>query len=394
MVAFIRSTSTLPGVMLHRLLVGRFAEWASRSAWHAGLVLAGISYFVAFPSYDVAVILHEMDANWDALFTQVAAPFTDHSTAYRPDTHESKLAFRFVPALLLRALGARSLGAALLVQIALIPVLHALLFRLFRDLTHDRRLAFVLAFPFCFVIAGHVHASDYRGIFDSLALSFLLLAAIMRHRAWVILAILLAAFTDERALVATPVLLLLDLYISGHTSSLTKIISGLMSRPCLLVFSAWLAYFALRIVLGQLYDLRTPPIDLVQYLVKNHARACYALYIGLEGYLIVAVGVMIALLRKKAHAFAWLVLASFLASWSVAMCVIDINRSLSYLILFIALITLILVKERPISVALGVLGWALIISSLYDDFYPLPLQLYRMALITETLSPLKTWIMQ
>lgn len=381
-----------PGKLLGRWSETRIVFWIAGKSWRAGLFLAAVAYFFHFPSYDVAIILHEMDDAWKAIFTQVAEPFTDHNALYEPESHSTKLAFRFVPALLLKALGVHSIAAAFLVQFSLVVVFYWLLFTVLRLYTGQPRTALWLALTVCFIMAGHVHPSDYRGIFDILALDLLLLAILLRRTIWVVPVILLAAFTDERALMATPALILLELYLSDRYTSLVSIAQGSRSRPVLLVLASWALYFLLRYGLGRTFGLHTSPVDLFHYLGTNIPNIPYGIYIGLEGHFLVA-GVALALFyRRKSYTFLFLLSLCYLVLQFFALCVVDINRSLSYLILWILFVWIVTFREKPSGTVLDLAGWVILISVLYDDFHPLPIQVVRMAFVTETLFPLQNWL--
>jgi len=381
-----------PGMVLFRCSRTRIVGWLAGRTWRAGLLLAAVAYFFHFPSYDVAIILHEMDDAWKAVFTQVAEPFTDHNALYEPESHSTKLAFRFVPALMLKALGVRTIVAALLVQCCLVGVFYGLLFHVLRSHTGQPRTAFWLALTICFIMAGHVHPSDYRGIFDILALTLLLVAVAVRRTIWVVPAILLAAFTDERALMATPALILLELYLSDRHGSLVSIIRGARCRPVLLVLFSWVLYFLLRYALGKVFGLYTSPVDLFHYLGKNIPNIPYGIYIGLEGHFLAAGMATALFIQRKNFAFILLLGCCFLVLQFFALCVVDINRSLSYLLLCILLIWIVIIREKPSSTVLNLAGWVILVSSLYDDFFPLPVQLARMAFVSNTLLPLENWI--
>lgn len=387
-----RAFLDFPGVLFGRLMNSALFSRISGHSWTASLFLSAIAFFFAFPSYDVSLVLHEFDVEWGSLFTQASDPFSDHSDLYHPEKHNAKLAFRFVPALLLRALGVDSIAGGLIVQACLVPVFYLLLFLLLKSLIPDRRLALAFCLPVCFLMAGHVHASDYRGIFDGLALTLLLAATFLRRTGWMIIPLVLACFTDERALVASPCLILLDLYVSGHTGSWSRLLAGARSRTVLFVFAAWLLYFAIRYMLGRANGLHTPPVDVVYYFQQNLYRLGYAIYIALEGFYIVGLVVFGLLFRQKAYGFTWLLICSFLLTVGVALCVVDVNRSLSYLLLWVVLTMLIIHREVSPTIALNMIGWSVLISMAYDDYYPLPAQVYRMAFITKSLVPLDAWV--
>lgn len=382
----------IPGRLLEAFLRSRLGRWAVRGPWQAPVLLIGIVVLFSFPSYDVALVLHEMDDNWQGVFTQVDAPFTDHTAQYPGESHSGKLAYRFVPALLLRALGVRTMQGAMIVQFVLMMVFHALLYHVLLQLLRDPRQALATALPFCFVITGHVYASDYRGIFDTLALDFLLLAILLRRTAWVIPALLLAFFTDERALMASPAIVLLGIFLDDQDRSMGSMIRGLCSRTALLIVGAWALYFGLRFSLGAVFGLRTESVDLWHYFKQNIPRLGYGLYIGLEGLYILAGMAATFLFRERRFAFLIAFLGCALLLHFFALSVVDINRSLSYLAPWLVLLMVVVARSYSWTTVVQALGWSIAVSFVYTDFWPLPVQLFRMAYVTRSLLPWEAWV--
>lgn len=387
-----RSIVLLPGSLLQKLLDSHVVSWASAKWWRMTIILASTAFFFAFPSYDVALVLHEFDSDWEAIFTQASHPFTDHNALYHPDSHSAKLAFRFVPALILRALRIDTMAGAMVLQAVLGVIFYALLHQGLKELTAGSgRKALAFALPFCFIFTGHVYASDYRGIFDVLALDLLLAALLVRRTIWVIPAILLASFTDERALLATPALVLLHLYQADPAAKLSGILKSMLTRPVTLVIVAWVCYFSLRYMLGNYFGLYTPHIDLSAYIEYNLPRLGYALYIGLEGFFLVAGLVITILAQRKAYWFLAGLIGAYGILFFCSICVIDINRSQTYLVLWLFLLLFIMDRESHPAVAQSLLGLVLLVSVCYDDVFPFPLQLARMAFVSKTLLPLEGW---
>lgn len=376
----------LPGRVLDRIMDTRFMKWLADRPLMATLFLVAVVVFWSFPSYDVALVLHEHDANWNAVFLQAQHPFTDHAGLYDPESHSAKIGVRFVPALLMRAVSADTIVRVLLLQFALLVLFYFLLLRVMGRFFHSNRSALLFALPFCFVISGHVYASDYRGIFDVLALDLLLLSVLWRRSPGVIFILLLAYFTDVRALLASTSIIMLNTYLADQYKSIGAIIRSSLSRANLYIFSSWILYFLLLEALYLSFGLHSTSVDWVHYFTQNIPRIGYGLYIGLEGFLILAIMVQVKLYQTRFCGYALLLSMNFLMMFLAAMSVVDINRSLSYLLVFQILLLVILVRSFSWRTVMAALGWTLLISLFYDDFFPLVAQVYRMAFITHTIS--------
>jgi hypothetical protein len=326
-----------------------------------------------------------MDESWNAIFLQAQEPFVDHSKLYDPESHMAKLGFRFVPALLIRSLGISTIAQALILQLGLLILFYVLLITFLRKDLSQKETALLFALPIALIISGHVYASDYRGIFDTLALVFLLSAALLRRSIWVLPILLLAYFTDERALLASTSLILLNSWSMGQSGSLKELVRSLIAPDNLYILGSWVAYVLIRIILANTFGLTVTSVDLTYYFKENLVRMPYAFYIGLEGMWLLVLALIYHLFRAGKHVFAVLVGVNILGFVLGSMTVIDINRSMSYALVHTLLVLLMVDRYLPEKLKMELLGWAIIISLLYGDFLPLPIQLYRMHFITGTL---------
>lgn len=374
-----------PGRLLMRLLSTRLLQAIVANDLYVLLVLVSIVVFCSFPSYDVALVLHEMDTNWECLFLQSKEPFVDHSQLYDPESHCSKLAFRFVPALLLRLFSITTIQGGLILQLIILVAFYAVLHKVLKDLFKDRNKAFACALPICFVMAGHVYVSDYRGIFDTLALALLLTALLARRTPWALIPLLLAYFTDERALLASAGCMMLYLFLAGRTLTLRSMLQGAFTGSSGIVVLSWALYAVGRYCLVTILGLHTAPVDMLYYFVQNSALLFYGFYVGLEGFLILMVVVVAYLFRTRSYAFLIALVASFMLIYVVAMSVIDINRSMAYVLIVLLLLMVVLDRIRTTVKFYDLIAWTTLVCLVFDDFMPLAAQLYRMKFITHTI---------
>ncbi|MBK6831016.1 MAG: hypothetical protein IPG92_09900 [Flavobacteriales bacterium] len=353
--------------------------------WCSVAALVLFVVFWSFPSYDVALVLHEVDANWDALFLQAAEPFTDHYACARPAIARVQARFPHGACIAVATALVDTVAGALVLQFVLLVLFQALLLLVLRDLLGNKRWALAWAFAFSLILCGHVYTVDYGGLFDTLAFDLLLVAILLRRRAWMVIPLLLAYFTDERALIASPALLLLGLYEQDEHASIRTMLRGCRSGVARWTLISWGCYFLVRSCLAHFAGLVTVPVDVLHYMRQNLVRWPYALYIGIEGFVVPFVIIVLHFLRKEWRAFALAMVLVFFTLNLVAMSVHDINRSMAYVLPLLLLIVRIAHARLDRTRIVQVLGWVILINLLYDDAWPLPAQLYRMIHLTGTL---------
>ncbi|MEP7167975.1 MAG: hypothetical protein ABI855_01265 [Bacteroidota bacterium] len=375
---------SFPETLLRRIMNSGFFATIVSNPISAMFTLVAIVVFFSFPSYDIVLATHEMDVNWTSVFLQAREPFVNHNYLYESGSHSEKLAFRFVPALMLHILHIQTKLPALIFQFFTLVLFYYLLILVFNKLFKDRNKAFIFALPICFVFPGHVYVSDYRGIFDTLALDFLLMALLFRDKVYVIIPLLLAYFSDERALIASPAIFLLNLLEKNSFESIKSMFKGIFFSSNVYFFISWIAYIIIRFWLGKAFGLNSGSGGAPLFF-EHLNRTFYAVYVGLEGFIIPFVLIILFLLRNRIYSFTALLIISFLSVLCISLAVIDINRSMSYVILLIVLILALLDKLYSKETAFRIIAWVILINLVHDDSYPFLAQLYRMKFITHTI---------
>lgn len=373
-----------PEIVLSKIERTKFFKRIVSSPLNAALTLVIIVLFWSFPSYDVPIFLHQFDRHWATIFLQVKEPFVNHNYLYEYGSHAEKLAFRFVPAVILNILHIDSLIPALIFQFFTMVFFYYMLILAFNKLFQDRNKAFVFALPICFVIAGHVYISDYTAKFDTLALAFCLMAFLFRNKIYVIIPLLLAYFTDERALIASPAIFLINLLEKNSFENIKSIFNGGLFVSNIYLFISWTIYFIVRYFLGIVFGL-TCGTGGINLFFEQINSTVHTVYVGLEGFIIPFVLVAISLFKKRIYSFTILFILSFLLIFYVAQSVLDINRSMSYVILILILILMLFDKLYSKETVYKILAWVIVINILYDEAYPFLAQLYRMKFITHSI---------
>jgi hypothetical protein len=355
----------------------------SSNIYLSTMILVFIVLFYAFPSYDIVIIKNEFAPHWDAIFTQVLQPFTNHNNLYAPGSHEDKLAFRFVPAILLKVLGIHSVGLSLIFQFFSLIIFYFLLLKIFNQFLSDKLNAFICSLSICFVISGHVYMSDARGIFDTVALDFMLVSFLLRNRFYVLLPLLLAYFTDERALLTSPAIVIVNLIELEKNNIRLALLKLFKSKAIILLIFSWGLYFLIRFSLHLNFNLATGD-EGVNLFFDQINRSFYTLFIGLEGFLIIFLVVLMTCIKNKNYIFAAAVLVNYAAIFIVAQSVFDINRSMSYVILLIVTVLIMANKLYTKEKFNLLMGWVILTSIPFGSSYPFLAQIYRMKFITHS----------
>ncbi len=373
-----------PAKLLELLINTRLFKTIISSYFLSTLALVAIVVFWSFPSYDVVLRTNEMGNNWDAVFIQGAQPFVNHHTNHLYGPHSDNIAFRFVPAVILNFLHIYTVIPGLIFQFFTLVLFYYLLVLVFNSFFNDRAKSFIFILPICFVVAGHVYGSDYRGVFDTLSLDFLLMVLLARKKMYVIVPLLLAYFSDERALIVSPAIFLFNMIDNNSFDDFRSILKGALFSSSICLFVSWGVYFVIRYSLHNAFGLYTGTGAENLFFAQIN-KLFNTFYIGLEGFIIPFVLVVIALFRKRIYMFPTLLIMTFLLLLFISQSLVDRNRSMSYDILILILILILLDKLFPKEEAFRIVALVILINLVYDDFYPLLPQLYRMKFITHSI---------
>jgi hypothetical protein len=204
--------------------------------------------------------------------------------------------------------------------------------------------------------------------------------------------LLLAYFTDERALIASSLVYVYFLVEKIQSYQVTIYSLFKFNSKIVALFLSWIIYFVCRILLSLSVGLYTNTKGLMDYLLSetiHHINSfSFGLWTGLEGFWILLALSFLILIHNKEKLLALLYALAMLPVTVTAIWVFDITRSMAYLLpaIFISLI-LLYRSESKLGmryISLVVLGLCLFPtyyvggSNQISWFYPLPVQLFRM----------------
>lgn len=359
-----------------------------RPRWRpvAVLLILLVALTASFPSLDAVG-----GDSWDSVQEVGRQPFTDLD--YEPDSHASKNLYRVTVPIVGEALGLSPAGYMVLQALFGIISVYALLVVLERA-SGDRVSALLLTLAASLTYAGVVSFVEVRGIFDGVALA-LLLIALAWPRPWVIAPLVfLAGWTDERALFASG--FLFAYFAFEQAAHLREVRAGRAtdqqrSRTAQLaaVLVGVAAYGLSRLAVVAVFDLpqETGGVG-PEVLLDQINNIAVGVWTGLEGLWIALVLAVFLMWRAQLRLLATFTVAvtGFIAVFAVS--VIDITRSMGYLLPSVALSALVmgtmLSRRHLRRVALGCLALCAVWPVYYVGgpktiwwVYPLPVQLFR-----------------
>ncbi|HEV7348084.1 hypothetical protein [Telluribacter sp.] len=316
------------------------------------LVLFGLVFLTTYPHYLDILVEPAPRTTFSYFFDKVASPLSPVS--FDEKTHGSKIAFRLTVPLLARLMnigftvtGKDLVLVFLLQSLLLIPFL-LMLIRLFNRYMDS--VSTVLLVGACSATyVGKAFFWDYECWFDGYAYFFLLAGMVLRPRWLVFSALLLACWTDERAVIA-----LASVYLFHRLRECKFEISTIQdllrqrpfSQTSAVVLLVGITYGLGRLILTTVYGLKTPSgleagvsLSFLPYQLKHRLIGIPFTFEGLWIPFVLAIWV---LLEAKNRLLASLLLLGTFVHIIIAYCVFDISRSLAYafpLLLITAIIT-------------------------------------------------------
>lgn len=277
---------------------------------------------------------------FDAIRIKLQDPFAEMARYYPHERQEAKRTYRFTIPLIAGTLGFNLTGA-LLLGMAAGPVIFWSLSVLASRISRGRLFNLAVC---CFASALYLGQSfllDLSGCFDAWGYAFILLGMVARSPWQAGLMVLLAAFTDERAAVASPAILLYHLALNSSRKppSLSMLWSGMSVALAL----AGLAYAGIRILLVRTRGLETFNMAEATHLFSDHGLSlgAFSLFCAWKAGVVLTPFALWSLMRKPGW-LGWSILwmVGVAASLHVAYMALDHTRGLTnttaYLVVLLA----------------------------------------------------------
>jgi hypothetical protein len=295
------------------------------------LISSLLAVFFAFPNY-AGVSNDPTTVNaWEAIFTQIEHPFENHT--YEAVSHQSKLAFRLSIPLLAKTLHLSVTGIICL-QYAFGVFLFYFSSKVILQITKDSLTTLLVTLSLAFIYSGKVSFLDLRGVFDGIALFFLVLSLYKKNVPLIITCVFLTALTDERGLIAASFVFI---YWFIHESNPSR---KLFTKQTISVLAGGLLYLSVRFILTYFFQLKTESAGIgLQILASNLNLIPLGIWHGLEGNWIFIVITIFTLFLLKDKMTLFLFSSSIACILTAGCLVTDVSRSTAYILpaLFVAI---------------------------------------------------------
>lgn len=314
----------------------RAQRFSSKPFWELKLAVLAtlLSLFTAFPSYDLA-FAGGFSVDWRDLLEQTEHPFTPNPAWIHDDPvgyfHHGSLAFRLTVPVIGNLLHLGMTGFLVLQILALLATFY-FVNRAAYKASRDAVTTVFITLGYALIFAGNVLCSDVRGMFDSITLLLLVSAMAVDSPLAIFILMFLAAFTDERALVASPLLFIYGMKTRGAPSF------TLGGRAMAFALGV-VAYVVARIVLGKTLGLTVSLFPFWTFFLEQINVAFVGALTALEGFwgLVIVSFVTLLAARRRTILAAYVLCLGLLLVASVG--VRDVTRAMGYAIpaIFISL---------------------------------------------------------
>jgi hypothetical protein len=319
---------------LHDRTISRIEKFTSGRNWLLKIFLLCV-FFSIFFSGGVDLGLPGRGYP-ESYFQKIEHPLLDVAKIYGLNSHEANVNFRLTVPVIFHVLGIHARWSLPLLTIAAISLILIVSALIAHQITGDRVCACLIGLN---VASTYVGSYGFIAYYDAIALCQLALAALPRMPWWGRgLLVFSASFTDERAFVASGLLLAGQLFFAGQNQTW---LSRLLNRKVLVIVAAQLSYCIARLALMKFAGLSSPtggngPGMLVN---ENFKFLHPAIWFSLEGgWLFFALAVFALWTRRDFGAGTVLMLAS-LCFLGFGLMIGDVMRSTIYIfpLLFICL---------------------------------------------------------
>lgn len=307
-------------------------RFVQRRYWRIelSLICLGVVFFVSTP------YLYYLDENvcgtWNIVLSQIDDPTKQYGLA-AVNAHDAKRSFRLTVPMICKLLGVKHISLIYLLQLVVTLLFFRLIIRFSEKLSNHSLIKVIIPIASCFTAFGQVGVFDVMAKFDVFAL-FFILSAIVFERTWVIsLGVLLACFTDERAFVASGMIILWWQLAASDRLTFSIRRMFLLNQRSVSVVLGMLTYILLRWYITVRYDFVTPIGDMgMPVLLRQSNMYLFGVWSGFEGFWIVVLLAMFLLWYQKCYRLLLLIMLSALPSLIVANGVMDLTRSMIYLL--------------------------------------------------------------
>ena len=301
---------------MQNLIQDYFLRFTSIYRWkfYLSICLPMLVLFFATPSFQI------IQEHWDPILVQSKNPFKQYD--YPAHSHASKLAFRFVPAVIIGFLHLKTIGIIVWQYLNGIFLFYVVGY-VVEFKTKSKLTAIYSILLTAFIFTGKVSFINFKDTFDSLILALILLCFVFSNKFLIYSVILLVGFTDERGLICSGFLFLYYLIFSSQKVNKTSVL--------LTILISWISYILIRLGLSHFLGLTTSTGGFdFKTMALNFNFSPLSLWQVFEGGWIIVSLFLIYLFKNNIKSLL-LLLGQIIIVVFVAFLVFDVTRSLVYL---------------------------------------------------------------
>lgn len=309
----------------------------------------------------------EVKAGWKIVLLK-SQNLTDTLTHLDPDSHAAKTVFRLTVPFFVKILGINQLWLYILqFVLGLITIYH--LYKIsFRILSNAVSSTYITA-GIVFLYFGRACFVDFSW-YDGWAFFALIMAMSTRNNLLVFLLCSMAAWTDERALIVLPLIILFKQIENFQDNDFSFDKLWRLNKASIFALSAVVLYFLVRMLLTVFFNMHTPSdsanLDTLKLNVPLIGIGIWTFFEGFWVLLLIAFAHMIA---KKQYVFFMLLMFQVTVSTLVACSVFDITRSGAYLIPIVFILLIYLKNKVAPSEMNLLLAICCLITFLFPAYY-------------------------
>lgn len=305
---------------LNRFVSGQF--WILRST-----VLIIIAALVLQASPGIRGVLERAGDTYTAVEIKTNDLTYDLTQQFPPESNQAKQNFRLVMPIIATVFGLNHIGLYL-VQVAFGVGIIVLSLTTGQQLLQDRTSAFLIAFTVAMIYGGATGFVETQSRFDAPSIFFLLLAIRFRNPVVIMISVFLAAWNDERGLIAASLILAFWSVQPGVRNNSPW---HLLRNPQLIgAIAGGMVYLISRYWFANAYDITTAGVDVFDHFIRNLTWLPLAIWLTFEGgWLIFLMSIALLLLHRRILESV-VTVGALLIVIAVALSVVDISRSTAY----------------------------------------------------------------
>ncbi len=324
-------------------------SWIEKKAVHSlypyflTLTLILLSLFFATPRYLYLDSMPEIKEGWEIVMLK-SKDLTNSLKHLKADTHSAKTVFRLTVPVFVKLFSANQV-ITYFIQVFLGFVLILNLYKISNKIFENAISATFVTSGIVFLYFGRACFVDFTW-YDGWAFFALTMALSVRNVWMLSFFCLIAAWTDERALIVLPIIMLFKQIENNKSGDFSFKNLCRLNKASIFVLSSIGLYFIVRGTLMLFYNMHTPNASADLSTLKTNLPVIgFGFWTFFEGFWLIILVALIYMIYNKNYMLALFILLQIIISSLVSFSVFDITRSGSYLVP-ILFVTCIYLKEK------------------------------------------------